>query len=108
MNSNIFGGSRVRVKREPSENSNMHVLEMKGLRVICKLGRIDRIRNERIREMCKWKKGVIDRAEEDVLKWFRHTCRMNEDRMVGKVRRSDVDRGRVGGGEGRSEDVWME
>ena len=33
---------------------------------------------------------------------------MNEDRMVGKVLRSDVDRGRVGGGEGRSGDGWME
>src|ERR1044072_9255326 len=59
--------------------------------------------------MCKWKKGVIDRAEEGVLKWFGHTCRMNEDRMVGKVRRSDVDRGRVGEGEGRSgDDGWSE
>ena len=70
--------------------------------------RIDRIRNERIKEMCKWKKGVIDRAEDGVLKWFGHKCRMNEDRMVGKVCRSDVDRGRVGGGEGRSGDGWME
>ena len=70
--------------------------------------RIDRIRNKRIKEKCKWKKGVIDRAEEVVLKWFGHTCRMNEDRMVGKVLRSDVDRGRVGGGEGRSGDGWME
>ena len=43
-----------------------------------------------------------------MLKWFGHTCRMNEDRMVGKVRRSDVDIGRVGGGEGRSGDGWME
>lgn len=45
---------------------------MKDLRAIYKLRRIDRIRNERIREMCKWKKGVIDREEEDVLKWFGH------------------------------------
>ena len=42
--------------------------------------------------MCEWKKGVTDRAEEGVLKWFGHMCRMNEDRMVSKVLRSDVDR----------------
>src|ERR1700755_3191838 len=78
---------------------SFNVFEMKGLRAICKLRRIDRVRNERIKEMCKWKKGVIDRAEEGVLKWFGHTCRMNEDRMVGKVRRSNVDKGRVEGEE---------
>ena len=60
--------------------------------------KIDRIRNERIREMCKWKRGVVDRTEKGVLKWFRHMCRMNEDRMVGKVLRSEVDGGR---GKGR-------
>ena len=48
----------------------------------------------------------MDRAEEGVLKWFGHRCRMNKDRMVGKVLRSEVDRGR--GGEGQSGDGWME
>ena len=32
---------------------SLNVFEMKGLRAICKLRRIDRIRNDRIREMCK-------------------------------------------------------
>ena len=64
---------------------------MKGLRAICKLRRIERIRNERIREMCRWKRGVVDRAEEGVIKWFGHMCRMNEDRIVGNVLRSKVD-----------------
>src|ERR1044072_9048509 len=76
---------------------NLNVFEMKGLRAICKLRRIDQIRNERIREMCKWKRCVVDRTEEGVLKWFGHMCRMNEDRKVGKVLRSDMDRGRGGG-----------
>src|SRR6201990_1794783 len=85
---------------------SLNVFEMKGLRAICKLRRIDRIRNERIREMCKWKRGVGDRWEESVLKWYEHMCRMNEDRMVGKVFRSEVDGGR--GGKGQSGDGWME
>ena len=55
--------------------------------------------------MCEWKRGVVNRAEEGVLKWFRHMCRMNEDRMVGKVLRFDVDRGR---GKGRPKWRWMD
>ena len=54
---------------------SLNDFQMKGLRVICKLRKIDWIRNERIREMCKWKRGVVDRAEEGVLKWFRHMCK---------------------------------
>ena len=54
--------------------------------------------------MYKWKKGVIDR-EECVLKWFGLMCRMNENRMVGKVLRSDVNRG---SGKGRPKWRWMD
>ena len=86
---------------------SLNVFEMKVLRAIYnKLRRIYRIRNERIREICKWKRGVIDRAEEGVLKWFGHIYRMNDDRMVGKVFRSEVDGGR--GGESQSGERWME
>src|ERR1700755_3180917 len=88
------------------ERKSLNVFEMKSLRAICKLGSIDRIKNERIREMCEWKRGVVDRAEEGVIKWFGHMCRMNEDRMVGKVLRFEVDGGRRR--EGQSGDGWME
>ena len=84
---------------------SLNVFEMKGLRAICKLRRIDRIRNDRIREMCKWKRGLVVRAEEGVLKWFGHMCRMNEDRMVGKVLRSEVEGGRE---RGRPKWRWMD
>src|ERR1044072_6629154 len=84
---------------------SLNVFEMKALRAICKLRRIDRNRNERIREMCKWKRGLVARAEEAVLKWFGHMCRMNVDTMVGKVLKSEVDGGR---GRGRSKCRWMD
>ena len=66
---------------------------------------IDRIRNERKREMCKLKRDVVDRPEEGVLKWFVYKCRMNEERMVGKVLRSKVDLVRV---TGRPKWRWMD
>ena len=75
------------------------------MRAICKLRRIDRIRNKRKREMYKWKRGIVDRAEEGVLKWFGHMCRKNEDRLVGKVLTSEVDGGRW---RGRPKWRWMD
>src|ERR1700755_96343 len=45
----------------------LEVFEMKGLRAICGLRRVDRIR-----EMCEWKRGIVRRAEEGVLRWFGH------------------------------------
>ena len=81
----------------------LEVFEMKGLRAICGLRRVDRIRNERIREMCECKRGIVRRAEEGVLRWFGHMCRMDENRMVGRVMRSEI--------EGKAEvevDGWVE
>ncbi|KAL7647978.1 UNVERIFIED_CONTAM: hypothetical protein RMT77_001594 [Armadillidium vulgare] len=42
----------------------LNVFEMKGLRAICGLRREDKIRNERIREICGWRRGLVDRAKE--------------------------------------------
>src|ERR1700755_231052 len=83
----------------------LEVFEMKGLRAICGLRKVDRIRNERIREMCRWKRGIVGRAEEGVLRWFGHMCRMDENRMVGRVMRSEVEGGR---GRGRPRMRWMD
>lgn len=41
------------------------VFEMKVLRAIFGLSRADRIRNER---MCGWRREIVDREEEDVLR----------------------------------------
>ncbi|KAL7644492.1 UNVERIFIED_CONTAM: hypothetical protein RMT77_005324 [Armadillidium vulgare] len=83
----------------------LEVFEMKGLRAICGLRRVDRIRNERIIEMCGWKRGIVGRAEEGVLRWFGHVCRMDENRIVGRVMRSEVEGGR---GTGRPRMRWMD
>ena len=41
----------------------VEVFEMNGLRTVCKLRRIDRVRNDRIRTMHEWNKGIVKRAE---------------------------------------------
>src|SRR5678816_785926 len=45
----------------------------------------DRVRNERIREWCGVKKGVNERINESMLRWFCHVERMNESRLVKRM-----------------------
>lgn len=37
---------------------------------------------------------IVSKAEEDVLRWFGHMRRMNKNRIVGRVVRSEVKGGR--------------
>ena len=46
--------------------------------------RIDRVPNERIRELCTVTKGVDERFE-GVLRWFDHVERMENDRISKRV-----------------------
>src|ERR1044072_1204345 len=80
---------------------SLNVFEMKWLRAIFKLREIDPITNERIREMGRWKRSVVDRAEEGMLKCFGHMCRMNE--IEWWVRYLDSSWMGLGGGEAKVE-----
>ena len=46
---------------------------------------MDRILNALIRELCGVTKGVDERIEEGVLKWFSHVERMERDRVAKSV-----------------------
>ena len=50
------------------EKYSLEVFEMKDLRSICGISLRDRIRNERIRERCRWDKSLIGRYEQSILK----------------------------------------
>src|SRR5678815_2321686 len=47
--------------------------------------RINKMRNERIREWCGVKKGVNERINESMLRWFGHVERMNGSRLVKRM-----------------------
>ena len=79
----------------------LEVLEMDGLRGVCSLRRIDRVRNERIKQLCKWTRSVVARGEQGVLRWFGHVVRMSDERLVKKVFDSTV-----GGFRGRGRPKW--
>ena len=44
--------------------------------------RMDRIPNVWIREVCRMSKGVDERIDEGVLRWFGHVERMENDRIA--------------------------
>ena len=63
---------------------------MNWLRNICRLRRLDRVRNEEIRRRCGKEVSVCKKVDQSVLRWFGHVERMEEDRLVKRVYQSDV------------------
>ena len=46
---------------------------------------MDRVPNPRIRDLCGVKKGLDERIEEGMLRWFDHVERMERDRIAMRV-----------------------
>ena len=63
----------------------MEAVEMKCLRNICGLRRIDRISCEEIRGKCRKKTSVIEGMDQSILRWFCHIERMEDDRLARKM-----------------------
>ena len=58
---------------------------MDNLRGILGVRRIDKMRNEHIRGLCGVKKGVNEKINENILRWFGHMERMNRSRLVKRM-----------------------
>ena len=69
---------------------------MKCLRSMCGVTRMDRVRNEVVRERVGVPEKLSKRVDRKVLKWFGHVERMGSERMTKRVYVSEVggDRGR--------------
>ncbi len=66
---------------------------------------MDRVRNEEVRRRTGVVKELAERAEQRVLRWFGHVERMEEERLVMKITRSDVRGVRP---RGRPRMTWMD
>ena len=58
---------------------------MDNLRLLLGIRRMDRVPNARIREMCGVRKGLDERIDEGVLRWFGHVERMERDGNARRV-----------------------
>ena len=47
--------------------------------------RMDRVPNGQIRELCRVRKGLDERIDEGILRWFGHVKRMERDRIAKRV-----------------------
>ena len=77
-------GSEAMIWKE-EERSRIRVVQMDKIRSLLGIGRMDRVPNARIREFCGVAKGVDERIEEDVRRWFSHVERMKNDITAKRV-----------------------
>ena len=75
----------------------MNVLEMKWLRSLVGVPRMDRVRNEEVRGRAGIEKELPSRADQRVLRWFGHVERMDKYRMARRVLMAGVSGGRERG-----------
>ena len=67
------------------ERSRIRAVQIDNLRGLLGIRRMDRIQNAQIREFCLVKKGLDERIDEGVLKWYGHVERMERYRNAKRV-----------------------
>ena len=83
----------------------VNVLEMKRLRTLFGVSRMDRVRNEEVRRRARIESKLASTADQRVLRWFGHVERMDEYCIARRVLRAEVSEGRV---RGRPTLGWMD
>ena len=68
-----------------AERRKVNFLEMKCLRSLVGVSRMDRVRNEEVRRRAGIEMQLASRAEQRVLRWFGHVERMDDYRMARRV-----------------------
>ena len=88
-----------------AEKRKVNVLEMKCLRSLVGVSRMDRVRNDEVRRRAGIERKLASRADQRVLRWFGHVEKMDQYRMARRVLMAEV---RGGWERGRSRLGWMD
>ncbi len=88
-----------------AERRRLNVFEMKCLRSMIGVTRMDRLRNEEVRRRTNVTRELAGRVDMQVLRWFGHMERMDDGRMTKRVMKAGVN-GR--GARGRPRYGWMD
>ena len=78
-----------------TERRKVNVLEMKCLRSLVGVSRMDRVRNGEVRRRAGIERELASRADQRVFRWFGHVERMDEHRMARRVMMEEVSGERV-------------
>ena len=87
-----------------SERRRLNVFEMKCLRSMAGVSRLDRLRNEEVRERTRVREELADRADMNVLRWFGHVEKMDNEHFRKEAIYLKVDGRKV---RGRPRFGWM-
>ena len=79
--------------------------EMKCLRSLVRVSRLDRVRNEEVRRRVAIERELASIADQRALRWFEHLQRIDKYRMASRVLMAEVSGGRV---RGRPRLGWMD
>ena len=88
-----------------AERRKVNVLEMKCLRSLVGVSRMDRVRNEEVRSRAGMEMELASRADQRVSRWFGHVERMDDYHMASRVLIAKVSGGWV---RGRPRLGWMD
>ena len=80
-----------------AERRKVNVLEIKCLRSLVRVSRMDKVRNEEVRRRAGIERELASAVDQRVLRWFGHVERMDEYRMDRRVLMAEVSEGRVRG-----------
>ena len=74
-----------------TERQKLNVFEMKCLRSMTGVSRLDRVRNEVVKARTGVRRELAARVDVNVLRWFGHVERMDNERLLKKVMNAKVD-----------------
>ena len=74
-----------------TERQKLNVFEMKCLRSMTGVSRLDRVRNEVVRVRTGVRRELAARVDMNVLRWFGHVERTDNERLLKKVVNTKVD-----------------
>ena len=78
-----------------AERRKVNVLQMKCLRSLVGVPRLDRVKNEEVRRRAGIERELASRIDQSVVRWFGHVERMDEYRMARRVMMAEESGGRV-------------
>ena len=79
-----ISGSETMLLKE-KERNRVGAVQMDNLRGLIGIRRMDRVPNAHIRELWGVKKGLDERIDEGVLRWFGHVEKIERDRIAKRV-----------------------
>ena len=74
-----------------TERQKLNVFEVKCLRSMTGESQLDRVRNEVVRARTGVRRELAVRVDMNVLRWFGHVERMDNERLLKKVVNAKVD-----------------